>query len=165
MDIEFDDAKDATNVAKHGVSLALGAGVLENRIGEVMDDRRDSGEPAGATEMAIVKVTRAGAESAAHKVDWIAQDAKTDTDIAREVASNPDAAPLLDDVQTAAGLVRLIRQRLGISQAEFATRFHVPLGTLRDWEQGRKQPDTTALTYLRVIAKEPALVARALTAA
>jgi uncharacterized DUF497 family protein len=44
VDIEFDDAKDAANIAKHGVSLALGAVVLGSRIGEVDDDRRDYGE-------------------------------------------------------------------------------------------------------------------------
>ncbi len=44
MDIEFDDAKDAANIAKHGVSLALGATVLQERIGELVDDRRDYGE-------------------------------------------------------------------------------------------------------------------------
>lgn len=44
MDIEFDDAKDAANIAKHGVSLVLGAVVLGSRIGEVGDDRRDYGE-------------------------------------------------------------------------------------------------------------------------
>jgi uncharacterized DUF497 family protein len=45
MDIEFDDAKDAANRAKHGLSLALGAVVIANPIGEVMDDRQDYGEP------------------------------------------------------------------------------------------------------------------------
>ena len=44
MDIEYDLEKDATNLAKHGVSLALGAIVLENRIGEIVDDRHDYGE-------------------------------------------------------------------------------------------------------------------------
>jgi putative transcriptional regulator len=38
----------------------------------------------------------------------------------------------------------------------------VPIGTLRDWEQNRKQPDASALAYLRVIAREPKVVARAL---
>ncbi len=37
-------AKDATNIAKHGVSLALGAAILANTIGELLDDRRDYGE-------------------------------------------------------------------------------------------------------------------------
>jgi putative transcriptional regulator len=57
---------------------------------------------------------------------------------------------------------RSVRKRLGISQAEFSARYHVPIGTLRDWEQNRKQPDAPALAYLRVIAREPDMVARAL---
>jgi uncharacterized protein len=44
MDVEHDPEKDAINLAKHGVSLALGVIVLENSIGEVVDDRRDYGE-------------------------------------------------------------------------------------------------------------------------
>ena len=44
VDIEFDGAKDRANVAKHGVSLALGAAVLASPIGETEDDRRDYGE-------------------------------------------------------------------------------------------------------------------------
>ena len=44
MEFEYDREKDATNLAKHGVSLTLGAVVLENCIGEVIDDRRDYGE-------------------------------------------------------------------------------------------------------------------------
>ena len=44
MDIEYDPAKDLANLAKHDVSLALGVIVLENCIGEVVDNRRDYGE-------------------------------------------------------------------------------------------------------------------------
>jgi len=44
VEIQFDEAKDAANLAKHGVSLALGAVVLDNCIGDVIDDRRDYGE-------------------------------------------------------------------------------------------------------------------------
>ncbi len=44
MKIEFDDVKDAVNLAKHGVSLTLGAVVLASPIGEVVDDRWDYGE-------------------------------------------------------------------------------------------------------------------------
>lgn len=115
--------------------------------------------------MAIVKVTPALTAKAMRETDWQAQHAKSDADIAREVANNPDAAPILSEAETAAGIARLIRHRLGISQAEFAARYHVPIGTLRDWEQGRKQPDAPALAYLRVIAREPAIVAKALVAA
>ena len=112
--------------------------------------------------MAIVKVTREMAEQAARKIDWVTLDAQTDEDIARNVASDPDAAPIMAEAETAAAIARAVRLHLGISQAEFAARFHVPIGTLRDWEQNRKQPDQAALAYLRVIAAEPVVVARAL---
>ena len=114
--------------------------------------------------MATVKVTPDLIAKAMRETDWQAQDARTDADIAAEVASNPDAAPILDDAATASALAKLIRQRLGISQIEFAARFRVPVGTLRDWEQGRKKPDAPALAYLRVIAREPEAVMRALAA-
>lgn len=44
MDVEFDAAKDAANRDKHGVPLAFGAIVLEHRLGQVTDTRRDYGE-------------------------------------------------------------------------------------------------------------------------
>jgi putative transcriptional regulator len=112
--------------------------------------------------MAYVKVTRDMAEQAIRETDWAKLDALTDVEIARAVAADPDAAPILSDAETAAGIVRAVRLRLGISQAEFSRRFHIPLGTLRDWEQRRKRPDAPALAYLRVIARNPAFVARAL---
>jgi putative transcriptional regulator len=40
-------------------------------------------------------------------------------------------------------------------------RFQIPLGTLRDWEQGAAEPDQAARTYLRVIARDPEAVRRA----
>ena len=112
--------------------------------------------------MAIVKVTPALVRQALQETDWAAVDAQSDQDIARSVAGDADAAPLLTAAETAATLARSVRKRLGISQAEFAARYHVPIGTLRDWEQNRKQPDAPALAYLRVIAREPKLVAQAL---
>jgi putative transcriptional regulator len=36
---------------------------------------------------------------------------------------------------------KLIRRALGLTQEEFAARFQIPLGTLRDWEQGAAEPD------------------------
>jgi putative transcriptional regulator len=49
-----------------------------------------------------------------------------------------------------------------MSQSEFAKTFHIPLGTLRDWEQHRREPDQAAQAYLNVIAREPDAVRRAL---
>jgi putative transcriptional regulator len=115
--------------------------------------------------MAIVKVTLELVAKALDATNWQAVDAQSDDDIARNVAGDPDAAPILTDGETAAAIARTVRKRLGLSQAEFAARFHVPVGTLRDWEQNRRQPDAPALAYLRVIAREPEMVARALVAA
>jgi putative transcriptional regulator len=60
--------------------------------------------------------------------------------------------------------VRTLRRVLGLTQEEFAARFHIPLGTLRDWEQGRTEPDQPARAYLKVIARDPEAVRRALQA-
>jgi putative transcriptional regulator len=61
--------------------------------------------------------------------------------------------------------VKAIRQGLGMTQAEFSARYGFPLGTLRDWEQGKGKPDTSARVLLLVISKEPQAVERALHAA
>lgn len=61
--------------------------------------------------------------------------------------------------------VRAIRKRLGRSQSQFARQFGFGVATLRDWEQGRYQPDQAARSYLLVIEREPEVVERALQAA
>src|ERR1700731_733962 len=48
--------------------------------------------------------------------------------------------------------VKTLRRALGLTQEEFAARFQIPIGTLRDWEQGRAEPDQPARAYLKVIA-------------
>ena len=58
--------------------------------------------------------------------------------------------------------VKVMRRAFGLTQEEFATHFHIPLGTLRDWEQGKSEPDTCARAYLRVIARNPKAVTDAL---
>lgn len=61
--------------------------------------------------------------------------------------------------------VKIIRRALGISQEDFAARYHIPIGTLRDWEQGRVVPDQAAQAYLTVIARDPETVRKALNSA
>ena len=51
--------------------------------------------------------------------------------------------------------VRAIRRQLRMSQQEFARVYRIPLATLKNWEQGRRQPDAPASAYLQVIAKCP----------
>ena len=51
--------------------------------------------------------------------------------------------------------VRAIRRGLRMSQADFARVYRIPLATLKNWEQGRRQPDAPAAAYLQVIANRP----------
>lgn len=92
----------------------------------------------------------------------------TDAEITAAALSDPDAQPLTPD-----GIARMrpvprtktLRRALGLTQEEFALRFQMPLGTLRDWEQGRGEPDQTAKAYLKAIAGDAEAVQRALQAA
>jgi len=61
--------------------------------------------------------------------------------------------------------VKAIRTKMALAQPEFAARFGLPLGTIRDWEQGRAVPDRAAQILLRVIEAEPDLVHRVVEAA
>lgn len=61
--------------------------------------------------------------------------------------------------------VKAIRQRLGLSQSLFASAFGLSLSALRNWEQGKRQPDPAARAYLRVIEVAPEVVRRALGSA
>jgi putative transcriptional regulator len=54
--------------------------------------------------------------------------------------------------------VRKVRQRMGLSQAQFATKFGFPPATLRNWEQGRSRPDAPTRVLLAVIARHPEAV-------
>ena len=48
--------------------------------------------------------------------------------------------------------VKAIRKETGLSQSEFASRFHFSLRTLQEWEQGRAFPDAAVRAYLTVFA-------------
>lgn len=85
--------------------------------------------------------------------------------IERAARSDPDALPLtLADLKRMKRTpqAKIIRRALGVTQQEFSTRYNIPLGTLRDWEQGRAKPDQTARAYLTVIARDPGAVQQAL---
>lgn len=58
--------------------------------------------------------------------------------------------------------VKTLRRALQLTQEEFATRYQIPIGTLRDWEQGRSEPDAPARAYLKVIAADPDGIAKTL---
>ncbi len=97
--------------------------------------------------------------------DWSRFDAMSDEEAYAAALADPDAQPVTAEtehlMQRSVGLPR-IRILMRLSQEEFAAKFEIPLGTLRDWEQGRKAPDAAARAYLKVIARNPKMVAEAL---
>ena len=89
----------------------------------------------------------------------------TQAQIAATAAADPDARPMTPEELRSAKRVprtKSLRRALGLTQEEFAARYRIPLGTLRDWEQGRCEPDQPARAYLAVIARDPEGVRRAL---
>jgi putative transcriptional regulator len=105
------------------------------------------------------------ASSKTTKHDWSRFDAVTPEESHQAALDDPDAQPLTEEDflrMKRTPQVKVMRRALGLSQEEFSTKFHIPLGTLRDWEQGRKEPDAAAKAYLRVIGREPEAVGRAL---
>jgi len=76
--------------------------------------------------------------------------------------ADPDAQPLSEADLKRTPQARVIRRALELTQEEFAARYHIPLGTLRDWEQGRSEPDQPTRAYLTLIASDPDHVNRIL---
>ena len=92
----------------------------------------------------------------------------TEAQIEAAAAADPDARPFTPEELAKARRVprvKTLRRALGLTQEEFAARYHIPVGTLRDWEQGRAEPDQPARAYLTVIACDPEGVRRALQGA
>jgi putative transcriptional regulator len=85
--------------------------------------------------------------------------------IERAARADRDAQPLTEaDLRRMKRTpqARIIRRALELTQEEFAARYHIPLGTLRDWEQGRAEPDQPTRAYLTLIARDPDHVNRML---
>jgi len=99
------------------------------------------------------------------KTDWERLRAMTDEEVIAAALTDPDALPLTPEQLRTAHRVprtRTLRRALALTQEEFAAQYHIPIGTLRDWEQGRCEPDQPGRAYLTVIAHDPEGVKRAL---
>ena len=116
--------------------------------------------PSGKSKSASAK-----SKKASEKFDWSEFDALTDEQVLAEAISDPDAQPI-----TAHDSKRMkrkprcysIRTELRMTQEEFADAFRIPVGTVRDWEQWRTEPDQAAKAYMKVIAVNPQYVLKAL---
>ncbi|HEV7516918.1 MAG TPA: helix-turn-helix domain-containing protein [Thermoanaerobaculia bacterium] len=100
--------------------------------------------------MAAEKLSPLGSELV-EALQEVAAHVRGEIELPMRVAQVPDTV----DVTT-------IRQHLHLSQRQFAARFGLTLSTVRDWEQGRRQPDRSARILLRVIEREGEAVVRAL---
>lgn len=113
-------------------------------------------------------VTMTSSEAAAlgpGLTDWARVDAMTDEEVMAAARADPDAQPLTPDQMSRmrrVSPVKVLRHRLDMTQTQFSDAFGIPLGTLRDWEQHRSQPDGAALALLRAIEQEPDTMARLL---
>lgn len=99
------------------------------------------------------------------KTDWGRLDAMTDDDVVAAARSDPSAQPLTPEQlakMRRVPRVRVVRQQLGMTQAEFADAFHLPITTLRDWEQHRSVPDAPARALLLAIERNPKVMRKLL---
>jgi putative transcriptional regulator len=97
--------------------------------------------------------------------DWSRLDAMTEAEKHAAAVGDPDNPPLTEEDMRRmkeTPRARIVRRALGLTQEEFAARYRIPIGTLRDWEEGRVEPDEAARAYLLVIAREPEMVGKAL---
>lgn len=89
----------------------------------------------------------------------------TEEEVVAAAEQDRDARPMTPEELARARRVpraKSLRRALGLTQEEFAARYRIPVGTLRDWEQGRTEPDQPARAYLRAISGDPEGVWRAL---
>jgi putative transcriptional regulator len=188
-DFEWNDAKAASNYRRHKITFeqareAFADPFIIEWIDEGQDEHEQRFNALGMVEDRLLFVaytigeTRSGSFQRGGrnplndggimkriKHDWKEADALTDAEIHAAALADPDAQPLTPDRLAKMRRVprtKSLRRALGLSQEEFAMRYHIPVSTLRDWEQGRFEPDAAARAYLTVIAREPEIVRRAL---
>ena len=115
--------------------------------------------------------TTSGSQPNRGRVDWDKLRAQTPAEverIAREQRAElglPEHPPAPRPGASVVPDVRAIREKLGLSQAAFAARFHLRARTVQQWEQGRAVPDQPARVLLRAIERFPEAIARAAAAA
>jgi putative transcriptional regulator len=90
-------------------------------------------------------------------VDRAKVDATTEADILAQRAADPDAPSEMPADVYVVEPPKALRVRLGMTQPEMAAALGIPIGTWRNWEQGRVRLDPTANALLRIVSREPAL--------
>lgn len=117
--------------------------------------------------MVVKKRTIEEIEAGRNKSDWERVRNMSEEELMANALSDPDAQPLTEEQlgrMKQISFAKHLRYKFGLTQEEFATRYRIPIGTLRDWEQHRSEPNEVAKAYLKVIAADPEGSAKALEA-
>lgn len=104
--------------------------------------------------------TQVNAKSGDRKgaTDWKRLNAMSDAEVRRAALADPDSvSPSKEQLSRMRRVsrVKALRESMGLTQREFAEAFHLPLTTLRDWEQRRSMPDAPARALLLAIERDP----------
>jgi putative transcriptional regulator len=113
--------------------------------------------------MAITRMTAAELGKSGGSFDAAKLAATTEAEIRQymiEDGENPDREPHEQDIISP----WFIRKRLGLTQQGFADLLHIPVATLRNWEQNRVSMEPATVALMRILAKEPEAALRALAA-
>jgi putative transcriptional regulator len=113
----------------------------------------------------LTRVTVKNGKAPRGRTDWAKLDAMSDAQARAAASADPDAPPLTPKELSRlrrVSRVKALRQRLGMTQEAFAQAFHLPLSTLRDWEQRRSTPDAPARALLLAIERDPKAMKRLL---
>ena len=106
-----------------------------------------------------------GERPAKGRTNWARVDRMTDHDVIAAARSDPDAQPLTAHEikgMRRVSRIKVLRQRLGMTQEVFAQAFRLPVSTLRDWEQRRSVPDAPARALLLAIERDPKVMLKLL---
>jgi putative transcriptional regulator len=117
--------------------------------------------------MAIVRKNLDELRTERRTIDRAKIAATTDDDIRRQAiedGEDPDADASLEELELVIP-VHVVRRKLGMSQAQFAKAFHIPVGTIRNWEQNRVKPDPAARALLTILYRQPEAALKAFQAA
>ncbi len=162
MEFEWDREKAEANLRKHGVDFADAVYVF---LGPVTFGSSPREKRLDMSDGNITRVRLNPRKSASGKTDWRRVDALSDSTAMRAALADPDAKPTsLRNLKRFRRVVRVrdLRERLHMTQAQFASAFGFSVGAVRDWEQMRSRPDAGMRALLQVIAFDPDTVRRAL---
>jgi putative transcriptional regulator len=165
IDTRFEDGEERIRV----IGMAVGT-VLFVVTTCRSEGRAASSPPGGQRDMSKTGTTRMtvkpGEAPPRGETDWARVNAMTDEEVLAAAHADPDAQPLAAEAlakMRRVSPVKALRQRLGMTQAEFAEAFGLLISTLRDWEQLRSNPDAPARALLRAIEREPDTMRRLLS--